>query len=141
VFFGLVAVAGTAYVSLLRVPRLAILAAIPVGLLSVSLLVVNNLRDIPTDAAAGKRTLAVRLGAEGTRMLYVGCLLGALAVALAIATERRLAVVALVSVIMAVGPSRIVLSGATGGRLVSVLAMTGRLVLVFGVLLAVGIAW
>jgi 1,4-dihydroxy-2-naphthoate octaprenyltransferase len=141
VFFGLVAVAGTAYVSLERVPHLAVLAAIPVGLLSVSLLVVNNLRDIPTDTIAGKRTLAVRLGARGTRMLYVGCLAGAFALAIAIATERRLAVLALISGVLAIGPARIVLSGATGRRLVSVLAMTGRLVLVFGVLLAAGIGW
>jgi 1,4-dihydroxy-2-naphthoate octaprenyltransferase len=141
VFFGLVAVCGTAYVNLDRVPRLAILAAIPVGLLSVSLLVVNNLRDIPTDTIAGKRTLAVRLGATGTRILYVGCLIGAFAVAVAIATQHRLALLVLASAVLAVGPARVVLSGATGPRLVRVLAMTGRLVLVFGVLLAAGIAW
>jgi 1,4-dihydroxy-2-naphthoate octaprenyltransferase len=141
VFFGLVAVAGTAYVSLGRVPQLAVLAAIPIGLLSVSLLVVNNLRDIPSDTTAGKRTLAVRLGASGTRMLYAGCLVGAFALAIVIATERRLAILAVISVVMAVGPARIVLDGATGRRLVGVLAMTGRLVLVFGVLLAAGIAW
>jgi 1,4-dihydroxy-2-naphthoate octaprenyltransferase len=141
VFFGLVAVAGTAYVSLGRVPHLAILAAVPVGLLSVSLLVVNNLRDIPSDTLARKRTLAVRLGAGATRLLYAGCLIGAFALAIVIATERRLAIVAVTSVVMAVGPARIVLGGATGRRLVVVLAMTGRLVLVFGVLLAVGIAW
>lgn len=141
VFFGLVAVAGTAYVSLDRVPHLAILAAIPVGLLSVSLLVVNNLRDIPTDTVAGKRTLAVRLGATGTRIMYVGCLLGAFGVAVAIATQHRLVFVVLASGVLAIGPARIVLSGATGTRLVGVLGMTGRLVLVFGVLLAAGIAW
>jgi 1,4-dihydroxy-2-naphthoate octaprenyltransferase len=141
VFFGLVAVAGTAYVSLQRIPHLAILAAIPVGLLSVALLVVNNLRDIATDGATGKRTLAVRLGARSTRLLYVGCLVGAFAVVLGIATERRLALLALAAAIGAVGPGRIVLSGAEGRRLVDVLAMTGRLVLVFGVLLAAGIAW
>ena len=113
--------------------------AVPVGLLAAAILVVNNVRDIDTDRRAGKRTLAVRLGARGTRMLYVGCLAGAFALAIAIATERRLAVLALISGVLAIGPARIVLSGATGRRLVSVLAMTGRLVLVFGVLLAAGI--
>jgi 1,4-dihydroxy-2-naphthoate polyprenyltransferase len=141
VFFGLVAVAGTAYVSLGRVPGLAILAAIPIGLLSVSLLVVNNLRDIPSDTATGKRTLAVRLGATGTRILYVACLIGAFGVAVAISTEHRLALLALASVFLAMAPVKIVLSGAVGPRLVRVLEMTGRLVLVFGLLLAAGIAW
>jgi len=141
VFFGLVAVAGTAYVSLDRVPNLAILAAIPVGLLSVSLLVVNNLRDIPSDAESGKRTLAVRLGAGGTRILYVACLIAAFGAAMAIAAEHRLALLVLASAVLAVRPVRIVLSGATGGSLIPVLEMTGRLVLVFGVLLAAGIAW
>jgi 1,4-dihydroxy-2-naphthoate octaprenyltransferase len=141
VFFGLVAVAGTTYVNLDRVPRLSILAAIPVGLLSVSLLVVNNLRDIPTDEAAGKHTLAVRLGAAGTRVLYVGCVIGAFCVAIGIATEHRLVLLVLVAALLAIGPARVVLSGATGPELVRALGMTGRLVLVFGVLLAAGIAW
>jgi 1,4-dihydroxy-2-naphthoate octaprenyltransferase len=141
VFFGLVAVAGTAYVSLDRVPPLAILAAIPVGLLSVSLLVVNNLRDIPTDTATGKRTLAVRLGASRTRILYVGCLVGAFGVAVAIAAEHRPALLVLVSVVIAIRPARLVLSGATGPQLIRALGMTGSLVLVFGALLAAGIAW
>ena len=65
VFFGLVAVVGTAYLSLGHVTALAVVAAIPVGLLATALLVVNNLRDINTDREAGKRTLAVRLGAPG----------------------------------------------------------------------------
>jgi 1,4-dihydroxy-2-naphthoate polyprenyltransferase len=70
VFFGLVATVGSAYVQVEAVPSLAVAAAVPVGLLAVAILVVNNLRDIPTDAAAGKRTLAVRLGERRTRRLF-----------------------------------------------------------------------
>ncbi|HKH88967.1 MAG TPA: UbiA family prenyltransferase, partial [Acidimicrobiales bacterium] len=131
---------GTAYVSLGRVTGLAVVAAVPVGLLIVSLLVVNNLRDIATDGAAGKHTLAVRIGDRRTRQLYVGCLAGAFAFALATALSRHYAALALAAVAAAVGPGRIVLEGANGPRLITVLGMTGRLVLAFGALLALGIA-
>lgn len=70
VFFGLVATTGSAYVQAEKIPSLTVVASIPVGLLATAILVVNNLRDIDTDAAAGKRTLAVRLGAAGTRRLF-----------------------------------------------------------------------
>ena len=62
IFFGLVAVVGTAYLQAGRLEPLFVVAAIPVGALTTAILVVNNLRDIPTDTAAGKRTLAVMLG-------------------------------------------------------------------------------
>ena len=75
VFFGLVAVAGTAYLQALRFDALFVVAAIPPGALITAILVVNNLRDIPTDAAAGKRTLAVVLGPRRTQAEY-GALLG-----------------------------------------------------------------
>src|SRR5205807_8046366 len=71
VFFGLVATAGTTYVQLHAVPKAAWIAAVPVGALATAILVVNNLRDIATDARAGKRTLAVRVGASATRAEYV----------------------------------------------------------------------
>ncbi|MGO8877503.1 MAG: 1,4-dihydroxy-2-naphthoate polyprenyltransferase [Acidimicrobiales bacterium] len=141
VFFGIVAVVGTAYVSLHRVTGLAVLAAVPVGLLAVSVLVVNNLRDIPTDALVGKRTLAVRLGESSTRWLYVACVAGAFVTAAALAADRRFALVALAAVVVAIVPARTVLRGATGRDLVPVLVMTGRLLLVFGLLLTAGIAW
>ena len=69
VFFGVVATVGSAYVQTEHLHRLEFAAAVPVGLLAVALLVVNNLRDIPGDTAAGKRTLAVRLGDARTRLL------------------------------------------------------------------------
>ena len=70
VFFGLVATIGSAYVQAETIPANAVAAALPVGLLAVAILVVNNLRDIPTDSAAGKNTLAVRLGESRTRRLF-----------------------------------------------------------------------
>jgi len=70
VFFGLVATIGSAYVQAERIAAIAVAAALPVGLLAVAILVVNNLRDIPTDSAAGKNTLAVRLGENRTRRLF-----------------------------------------------------------------------
>jgi 1,4-dihydroxy-2-naphthoate octaprenyltransferase len=69
-FFGLLAVAGTAYVQTLKLTWLAVAVSVPVGALAVGILIVNNLRDIPTDAATGKRTLAVRIGARNTQYEY-----------------------------------------------------------------------
>jgi len=69
-FFGLAAVAGTAYIQTGNLTALAIAASVPVGALAVAILIVNNLRDIVTDRAAGKHTIAVRLGVRGTRMEY-----------------------------------------------------------------------
>jgi 1,4-dihydroxy-2-naphthoate octaprenyltransferase len=141
-FFGVVAVTGTAYVSIGRVTGTAALASIPVGLLSVAMLVVNNLRDIPTDATAGKRTLAVRIGDANTRVLYILCLAGAFlfAVVLGLTRHRPAALITLVAVVLALGPIRLVLKGARAQHLIPVLGMTGRLLLVFGVLFAVGLA-
>ncbi|MFP4542365.1 MAG: 1,4-dihydroxy-2-naphthoate polyprenyltransferase, partial [Opitutales bacterium] len=75
IFFGLVAVTGTYYVQALEWSLASLVASIPVGLLSVAILIVNNYRDIDTDTVAGKRTLAVRLGRRLTRAQYGGSLL------------------------------------------------------------------
>lgn len=140
VFFGLVATAGSAYVQLERVSSLSVAAAIPVGLLATALLVINNLRDIPTDVVAGKVTLAVRLGDRDTRSLYATLLIGAFVTATAVALVRSGALAALLAVPLAVPPVRAVLSGATGPRLVPVLGATGKVQLAVGVLLAAGLA-
>ena len=140
VFFGLVATAGSAYVHLERVTGLAVLAGVPVGLLAVALLVVNNLRDIPGDDAAGKKTLAVRLGAPATRRLYVATVTGAFVAVVVIALTSPWALVALAAVPLAIGPIRRVLAGESGRGLIEVLQATGKLQLVFGFLLAAGIA-
>ncbi len=73
-FFGPVAVVGTYYIQTATVSAESLWSSIPVGFLTVAILVVNNLRDIRTDGATGKRTLAVRLGVDGTRIEYLVCL-------------------------------------------------------------------
>ena len=139
-FFGLAAVLGTCYVAAGHLSAAAIAASVPVGLLAVALLVVNNLRDIPGDSRSGKRTLAVRIGAPATRRLYVGCIGVAFVGVLVVAPFRIGALLALLAVLAAIGPVRRVVDGASGGDLVPVLALTGRLQLAFGALLAIGIA-
>ena len=140
VFFGVVATVGSAYVHLEQVSVLAVLASIPVGLLVTALLVANNLRDIPSDAVAGKRTLAVRIGDSATRAFFVVLVaVGAPIATVAIAPLSPLALVALAAFALAVAPVRIVTSGREGADLVPVLAATARLHLVYGILLASGI--
>ena len=141
VFFGLVATAGSAYVQHEELTALSLVAAVPVGLLATALLVVNNLRDIPGDTVAGKRTLAVRLGDRRTRVLYVALLVVAFASVPAVAGgyDRPAAAAALVGVVLARGPVLRVLEGARGAALIPVLEATGRVQLISGLLLAGGI--
>jgi 1,4-dihydroxy-2-naphthoate octaprenyltransferase len=141
VFFGLVATAGSAYVQTESITGLAIAAGVPVGFLATALLVVNNLRDIPGDTAAGKRTLAVRLGERRTRFLYVGLLVGAVVAVPAVAGlgSRPLGVLALAAVPLAQRPVTEVLGGARGAALIPALAATGRVQLVYGLGLAAGL--
>ncbi len=139
-FFGVGAVAGTAYVQMDRLAWLAIAAAVPVGLLACALLVINNLRDIPTDEATGKRTLAVVLGDRRTRVLYAGCVWAPFAVAAAMAAVAPLTLITLAAVPLSVQPVRQVLRATTGPGLIAVLGQTGRLQLAFGLLLTVGLA-
>jgi 1,4-dihydroxy-2-naphthoate octaprenyltransferase len=138
-FFGLVATAGSAYVQAARLSGVALAAAVPVGLLSTALLVVNNLRDIDGDARSGKRTLAVRIGDGPTRAMYIALVCIAFALLPLIALWRPYAVLALLAVPLAVRPLRVVAT-ATGPALVPVLMSTARLLLVAGALLAVGLA-
>ncbi|CAN5688801.1 1,4-dihydroxy-2-naphthoate polyprenyltransferase [soil metagenome] len=141
VFFGVVATAGSTYVQLDRLTLLALGASIPVGLLATALLVVNNLRDIPSDAAAGKRTLAVHVGDPLTRTLYVGVIAGAFVALPVLALGRPAALLAVLSAPVAVPPVRAVVSReAKGADLVPALAGTGRLQAAFGLLLAAGLA-
>lgn len=139
VFFGLVAVVGTAYVQCERITGLAVAAALPIGLLACALLLTNNLRDIPTDMASGKRTLAVRLGDRRTRLAYVGAIMLSFAIVIGIAIFRPWALLALLAAPLAMPPVRRVLSSARGAGLIPVLKETGQLQLVFGLLLAIGL--
>jgi 1,4-dihydroxy-2-naphthoate octaprenyltransferase len=139
-FFGVLAVTGTAYVQMRSLSWLALAAAVPVGLLACALLVVNNLRDIGTDTTAGKRTLAVMLGDQRSRVLYAACALVPFGVAIAIAPARPLALLTLAAVPLALAPVRLVASGASGRGLIAALGQTGRVQLAFGALLAIGLA-
>ncbi|HEX9034944.1 MAG TPA: 1,4-dihydroxy-2-naphthoate polyprenyltransferase [Streptosporangiaceae bacterium] len=139
-FFGVGAVAGTAFVQMERLSWLALGAAVPVGLLACALLIINNLRDIPTDEVTGKRTLAVLLGDQRTRALYAVCVWAPFAVAAAIALVAPLTLITVLAVPLAIDPARKVLGAAAGRDLIAVLGQTGRLQLAFGALLTAGLA-
>ena len=141
-YFGLAAVGGTYFVQARAVSAAVWWAAVPLGLLATALLVVNNLRDIPTDQAAGKRTLAVLLGEGGARLEYDVCVWGAYLIVSAAVAAGIFPLGALViwlSLPWAWRTRRIV-RAARGRALNAALARTGQLILIFGVLLAVGLA-
>lgn len=143
VFFGLVAVGGTYYVQAGAWPADALLAGAALGALTTALLVVNNLRDIDTDAAAGKRTLAVRLGRAGTQAEYGLLLLVAFLVPPVgvVAFGWPLAsLVALAVSPLCWAPMRRVATYAHPEELIAALGGTARVVVVYGVLLAGGLA-
>ena len=140
VFFGLVATVGTTYVLTEELSGLAIMCSLSVGLWATALLVVNNLRDIPGDTAAGKRTLAVRLGDRATRRIYIAMLIGSYAISVLASFGGRAAAAALLGVPFAVGAAREIVRGAQGAKLIGVLAATGRLELISGLSMAVGLA-
>jgi 1,4-dihydroxy-2-naphthoate polyprenyltransferase len=141
VFFGLVATAGSAYVQDERLTVLAVVVAIPVGAFAVALLVVNNLRDIPTDRDVGKVTLAVRLGEARTRGLFALLVLGAYAtlVPLALLAGSPWLALPLLSV-PAVWPGvALVRAAPLGPRLIQALGATARGQLLFSLLLAIAL--
>jgi 1,4-dihydroxy-2-naphthoate octaprenyltransferase len=140
VFFGLVAVVGTTFAQTRSVDGLAVAAAVPVGLLIVAILVVNNLRDIAGDAAVGKRTLAVVMGDRGTRLAFAALFAVAFAVVVLIGLVRPWALIALLAVPLAVPPVRTALAGGRGPALIAALQGTGLTTLVTGVLLGAGLA-
>jgi 1,4-dihydroxy-2-naphthoate octaprenyltransferase len=144
VFFGLVAVCGTAFVQLGRVPCLAVAAAVPVGALATAILVVNNLRDRATDERAGKRTLAVRLGRRGALIEYAALVAIAYAVPLALALPglggRPTVALPLLSAPIAIARVRAVIAAADGPAFNRCLAATAQLLLLHGGLFAAGLA-
>lgn len=142
-FFGLVAVTGTHYVLAERFDVTALALAVPVGLMASAVLVVNNVRDIDTDRRAGKRTLAVRLGRERTRVMYAAML--ALAYVLTVAYGFVIAelspalLLVLLSAPLALHLVRTVATHVDGPTLNRALAGTGRMELLFCVLLSAGV--
>ena len=126
VFFGLVAVIGTYYVQAERWSWPALYAAVGVGALACAILVANNLRDIASDTEAGKRTLAVKVGDDRTRMLYAGLLSSALLALLAVAWATDWwALLGLIAFVPLTRAAKTVTTGASGRDLIPVLQLTG----------------
>jgi 1,4-dihydroxy-2-naphthoate octaprenyltransferase len=141
IFFGLVAVLGTQYTQALRIDWVGAVLAVAVGAMSSAVLVANNLRDIPTDAVAGKMTLAVRLGDGRTRVLFQSLLMlaGILTVVLMRATPWcALGLLALPLALRAAGPVR---RGQGGRDLIPVLRDTGLTMLVWSLVVAAALAF
>jgi len=139
VFFGLVAVNGTTYAITLQIGAVGLLASVAVGLLAVAIMLTNNLRDIPTDSVSGKQTLAVRLGDRGSRLLYTASVFVPFLAMVPVIVWQWPAALVLLALPLAARPARTVLGGATGRELIPVLVATGRLELVFSLLLLIGL--
>jgi len=139
IFFGVVATMGTAYAASSELLVWTVLPGSAVGILAVQLLVVNNLRDIPSDRESGKRTLAVRLGDGSTRVMYMLLALAFFVLVLVMAVRFRGATLALLAVPLAWKPIRDLRRGVVGGALVGVLASTALVQLAAGLLLAAGL--
>jgi len=141
-FFGVAAVAGSAFAQLEAWPREAFILAVPVGLLASAILVVNNVRDIDSDTRAGKRTLAVRLGRDRGRTLYGLMIYGAyvfVPVAWLAGSLSPWLLVSWLTLPLAVRLVRTVRTHADGPTLNEALAQTGMLQLAFCLLLSGGI--
>jgi len=142
VFFGLVAVAGTYYVQARALSPLAVVAALPVGALCTNILVVNNVRDVESDRASGKRTLAVLLGRGFARFEYALLLAVAFAVPVALWRGGETGLAALLPLLtapLALAVFRVVAARTDGPSLNGALVATARLHAVFGALFAIGL--
>jgi 1,4-dihydroxy-2-naphthoate octaprenyltransferase len=142
IFFGLVATVGTRYVYDQTAPADAWVSGISMGLLAAAILVANNVRDSDTDRVAGKRTLAVVLGRNPTRVLYAAMVLGSFAVvaaAVPVGTLSTWSLLTLLALPLTVPPIRTIFTETAGPPLIGVLKETARLQLFFAALLAVGV--
>jgi 1,4-dihydroxy-2-naphthoate polyprenyltransferase len=141
-FFGIVAVTGSYFVQRHTLPWEAFVLAVPVGLLIAAILVVNNIRDIDSDRRAGKRTLAVRLGRERTRIMFAAMLAVAFASGLICWVAGPLApwlALTLLALPLAVKPARTVWTHTDGPSLNAALAQSGMLALLYCLLLSAGV--
>jgi len=140
VFFGLVAVCGTAYVQVGRISLATLLTGVWVGALACAILVANNLRDIGGDAQVGKRTLATRLGDPGTRALYVILVvLSAVMIILVAYLTSWWALLGLAGLLLIIPAVRVVVSGGRGPTLIGVLKATSLAELVCAIGFAAGL--
>jgi 1,4-dihydroxy-2-naphthoate octaprenyltransferase len=137
-FFGLVATMGTYYVQTEHLTVLSFIVSIPMGALACAILEINNIRDRAQDELVGKRTIAVRLGDTKTRWLFVSLLL--LAHMAALATLVPTALLTLLVMPMSYSISKLVLSGVSGKDLIPALGRTGKLQLMFSIVLALALA-
>ena len=141
IFFGIVPVMGTAYVQTLQLTAQSLWAGVGVGALACTILIPNNLRDIPGDTEHGKRTLAVRLGDFRTRILfYISLAVGFIVPVISAVTATPWTLLALLAIPVAVTPIRTVARGARGPELIPVLKSSGMLLLVYGLTLGLGFA-
>ena len=141
-FFGVVAVTGSYFVQTEELVWEAFALSVPVGLLAAAILVVNNVRDIDTDRRAGKRTLAVKLGRERARRLWLAMVVVALATPIAVAATGALSwwiALTAFSAALVQPPWKKVRERTDGPSLNAALAETGRLLAVFSVLLSTGL--
>jgi 1,4-dihydroxy-2-naphthoate octaprenyltransferase len=141
IFFGIVAVGGTYYVQALQINRLVLLAGLSPGLFSMAILTVNNLRDIKTDMAAGKRTLAVRFGENFARWEYLTSVLIAclIPILLYFFTSSHLYALAASFVFVGAIPSiKTVFEQKPGIIFNQVLATTGKLLLIYSLIFSLG---
>ena len=141
IFFGPVATLGTYYVQALEFSKEVFIAGLAPGLLSTALIAVNNLRDIPTDIKARKKTLAVRFGYRFARIEYTLCILGGLFIPLFLVVmlkDHWFSLIASFALIPAFFPIRDVVSGISGEMLNETLAKTGKVLLIFSILFSAG---
>ena len=141
IFFGLVAVLGTQYTQLGAVTWIGAGCAVGIGAISAGVNLVNNLRDIPTDAAAGKITLAVRLGDARTRILYAVLAATPFVMSLIMGAELTPLVVAVLALPLAIAGMLTVLRGTSGRELIPVLGTTGKAMLLWAVITAAVLAF
>jgi 1,4-dihydroxy-2-naphthoate octaprenyltransferase len=142
VFFGLVATCGTVYVEALRVTPLAVLAGCGIGFLATAILVLNNLRDIETDAAAGKRTLATRIGRDRTLMLLALLVVAAFIVPVVVSVlgfASATVLLVLLAIPIAALPVRTAFASRSGPALVAALKRMAAAEIAYAMLLALGL--
>lgn len=139
VFFGLVATLGTTYTQAGQISLPAVIGAVGTGLIASALLMANNVRDIPTDTQAGKKTLAVRLGDRHARESYVLMLALAILLVLILAPTRPWMLVVLLVIPACLMPAWLMINGRKRKSLIPVLQQTGMINLAYSVLFALGL--